>query len=56
LPFEAEPKLSAAPLVQRRDGGWALLGFRSTELSGTSSLEIVDPIPVTLGGGQLRPL
>jgi sucrose-6-phosphate hydrolase SacC (GH32 family) len=56
LPFEADPKLSAAPLVQRRDGGWAFLGFRSTELTGRPSLEIVDPIPVTLRGGELRSL
>jgi beta-fructofuranosidase len=53
-PFEGEPELSAAPLVQRRDGGWAFLGFRSTEASGIPSLEIVDPIPVTLNGGELR--
>jgi beta-fructofuranosidase len=56
LPFEAEPRLSAAPLVQRRDGSWAFLGFRSTELSGPPSLEIVDPIRVTLRGDELRPL
>jgi beta-fructofuranosidase len=55
-PFESEPQLSAAPLVQRRDSGWAFLGFRSTELSGAPSLEIVDPISVTLRGGELRPL
>ena len=54
LPFEAEPTLSAAPLVQRRDGSWAFLGFRNTELSGAPSLEIVDPIPVTLRGAELR--
>jgi beta-fructofuranosidase len=56
LPFEADPTLSAAPLVQRRDGGWAFLGFRNSETSGPPSLEIVDPIPVTLRGGELRPL
>jgi beta-fructofuranosidase len=56
LPFEPDPKLSAAPLVQRRDGSWAFLGFRSTELSGPPALEIVDPIPVTLSGGELQPL
>jgi beta-fructofuranosidase len=55
-PFESDPQLSAAPLVQGRDGGWAFLGFRSTELSGPPSLEIVDPIPVTLRGDELRPL
>src|SRR4029079_5116847 len=26
-PFEAAPKLFAAPLVQQRDGSWALVGF-----------------------------
>lgn len=56
LPFEAEPELSAAPLVQRRDGAWAFLGFRNAEQSGRPSLEIVDPIAVTLRGGELRPL
>ena len=56
LPFEADPELSAAPLVQRRDGTWAFLGFRNTELSGAPSLEIVDPIPVALRGGVLRAL
>ena len=55
LPFEAEPRLTAAPLVRRREGDWAFLGFRSTELSGPPSLEIVDPIPVTLHRGELRP-
>jgi beta-fructofuranosidase len=55
-PFEGEPKLSAAPLVQLRDGGWAFLGFLSTELSGPPSLEIVDPIRVTLRGDELQPL
>ena len=48
-PFEDEPDLFAAPLVQRRDGSWALLGF----LEG-AAFEIVDPIPVELTGGTLR--
>ncbi len=52
-PFEAEPSLYAAPLVQRRDGSWALLGFRNTEAQGAVALEIVDPIPVRLDGGRL---
>jgi beta-fructofuranosidase len=55
-PFESDPQLSAAPLVQRRDGGWVFLGFRHTELTGPPSLEIVDPIPVTLRDGELQPL
>jgi sucrose-6-phosphate hydrolase SacC (GH32 family) len=55
-PFVSEPQLSAAPLVQGRDGGWVFLGFRSTELTGPPSLEIVDPIRVTLRGGELQPL
>jgi hypothetical protein len=31
-------------------------GFRNTELSWLPSLQTVDPIPVTLQGGELRPL
>jgi beta-fructofuranosidase len=52
-PFEAEPGLFAAPLVQRRDGSWALLGFRNTEPEGAPAFEIVDPIPVRLEDGRL---
>jgi beta-fructofuranosidase len=48
-PFEDEPNLFAAQLVQRRDGSWVLLGF----LDG-GALEVVDPIPVTLKEGTLR--
>jgi beta-fructofuranosidase len=44
--------LTAAPLVHRRDGTWALLGFRNLE-PDTSGLEIVDPIPVAPGDGEL---
>ncbi|HEY0240652.1 MAG TPA: hypothetical protein VGC37_18635 [Friedmanniella sp.] len=47
-PFEAEPDLFAAPLVQRRDGSWAIVGFRNTEPRGTYSFDIIDPIPVGL--------
>ena len=47
-PFIAEPDLFAAPLVQRRDGSWALIGFRNTEPSGVLSFEIIDPIPVVV--------
>lgn len=54
-PFEGEADLSAAPLVQRREGGWAFLGFRSNDAPGGSSLEILDPIAVTLSDGELRP-
>jgi beta-fructofuranosidase len=53
-PFEGEPKLSAAPLVWRRDGSWAFLGFLNQEPEGIPALEIVDPIPVTVRGGELR--
>ena len=42
-PFEDEPNLFAAPLVQRRDGSWAFLGFIDR-----ASFDIVDPIPVEL--------
>jgi beta-fructofuranosidase len=49
-PFRPQPDLFAAPLVQRRDGGWAFLGFQN---HGVPALEIVDPIPVRLEGGEL---
>jgi beta-fructofuranosidase len=49
LPFEDEPNLFAAPLVQRRDGSWCFLGFIDR-----ASFDIVDPIGVQLTGGRLR--
>jgi beta-fructofuranosidase len=52
-PFTAEPTLFAAPLVQRRDGSWALLGFRNGESHGVHSFDIVDPLPVRVDGGVL---
>lgn len=56
-PFVAEPDLFAAPLVRRRDGSWALIGFRNTEPAGVLSFEITDPIPVGLDDhGTLRAL
>jgi beta-fructofuranosidase len=48
-PFEDEPALFAAQLVQRRDGSWALLGF----LDG-GDFEVVDPIGVELTERTLR--
>jgi len=48
-PFEDEPGLFAAQLVQRRDGSWALLGFLEP-----GDFEIVDPISVELTGRTLR--
>ena len=48
-PFEDEPKLFAAPLVQRRDGSWAFFGFLDR-----AAFEIVDPIAVELREGTLR--
>ena len=45
-PFVAEPALFAAPLVQRRDRSWALVGFRNLEPEGILSFELLDPIPV----------
>lgn len=56
-PFEAEPHLFAAPLVQRRDGSWVMLGFRNLEPEGILSFDIVDPVPVEVGenGVQRRP-
>jgi beta-fructofuranosidase len=53
-PFEDEPKLFAAPLVQRRDGSWAFIGFLNREPEGILSFDIVDPIGVELRGGTLR--
>jgi beta-fructofuranosidase len=52
VPFEAEPRLFAAPLVQQRDGAWVLLGFRNVE-PGPEQLEIIDPVRVRLAGGGL---
>lgn len=50
-PFTTEPHLFAAPLVQRRDGSWALVGFRNLEPQGQDGFQIFDPIPVTLDAG-----
>ncbi len=47
-PFTADPELFAAPLVQRRDGSWVIIGFRNLEPQGEDGLFIHDPIPVTL--------
>ena len=52
-PFTAEPALFAAPLVQQRDGTWALVGFRNLEALGIDGFEILDPIPVRLEDGVL---
>jgi len=52
-PFTAEPRLFAAQLIQRRDGGWCLLGFRDTERDGVDSFALLDPIPVALGADGL---
>jgi beta-fructofuranosidase len=56
LPFEAAPKLFAAPLVQQRDGTWAFVGFLNQEPEGILSFEILDPIPVGLRDGALQGL
>lgn len=47
-PFTADADLFAAPLVQRRDGSWVILGFRNLEPYGGDGFEIGDPIPVEL--------
>lgn len=52
-PFTQEPALFAAPLVQRRDGTWALLGFRNLESEGILAFEIIDPVGVRLVNGVL---
>jgi beta-fructofuranosidase len=53
-PFTDEPALFAAPLVRRRDGTWAFVGFRNQEAEGIHSFELLDPIPVALRDGALR--
>jgi beta-fructofuranosidase len=53
VPFEAEPALFAAPLVQRRDGSWVYVGFRNTEPEGTYAFDIIDPVPVVIRGAGL---
>ncbi|HJQ00233.1 MAG TPA: hypothetical protein VJ851_01415 [Jatrophihabitans sp.] len=53
VPFVAEPTLFAAPLVQTRSGGWALIGFRNSEPEAMPTFDIVDPIPVRLHNGAL---
>jgi beta-fructofuranosidase len=55
-PFEAAPKLFAAPLVQQRDGTWAFVGFLNQEPEGILSFEILDPVPVGLRDGALQGL
>ena len=52
-PFTDDPDLFAAPLVQRRDGSWAILGFRNTESAGRHELWINDPIAVHVVDGVL---
>jgi beta-fructofuranosidase len=47
-PFTADAELFAAPLVQRRDGSWVIIGFRNVEPKGEDGMFIHDPIPVTL--------
>jgi beta-fructofuranosidase len=45
-PFEAEPDLFAAPLVQDRGGRWVFLGFLNLEAAGVDAFHILDPIPL----------
>lgn len=52
-PFEAEPDLFAAPLVQDRSGRWSLVGFRNLEPKGTLAFDILDPIAVEVRDGAL---
>lgn len=55
-PFTAMPDLFAAPLVQRRDGSWCLIGFRNRESEGVDAMAIIDPLPVVLDAdGYLVP-
>ena len=53
-PFTGDPHLFAAPLVQRRDGSWAFIGFHHREPEGIHAFEIRDPLPVVLRYGELR--
>lgn len=52
-PFLAEPDLFAAPLLQRLDGSWAILGFRNVVPEAAIRFEICDPIPVSVVEGAL---
>jgi beta-fructofuranosidase len=52
-PFVAEPDLFAAPLLQRDDGSWSILGFRNVLPESDIAFEICDPIPVTIVEGAL---
>jgi beta-fructofuranosidase len=54
LPFDGDPKLFAASLVQQRDSTWAFVGFRNQEPEGILSFEILDPIRVELRDGEIR--
>jgi beta-fructofuranosidase len=47
-PFTADPDLFAAPLVQRRDGSWVMIGFRNLAPRGEDGFFITDPIAVGL--------
>jgi beta-fructofuranosidase len=49
-PFTADPDLFAAPLVQRRDGSWVILGSHDLEPCGEEGMTICDPIRVGLDG------
>jgi beta-fructofuranosidase len=51
VPFR-HPSLYGARLVQDRDGGWCLVGFRDTE-HGVFYGECLDPIPVAHVDGRL---
>jgi beta-fructofuranosidase len=53
VPFEAEPALFAAPLVQDRSGRWVLIGFKNRDPDGVSEFDICDPIGVTIRDGAL---
>ena len=52
-PFLDEPHLFAAPLVERRDGTHAFVGFRNLEPEGIDAFGIIDPVPVSLRDGRL---
>ena len=53
-PFDDDPRLFAAPLIEREPGAPVLLGFRHGDPERGGELAIVDPIPVTWRDGGLR--
>ncbi|WP_210479250.1 glycosyl hydrolase family 32 [Naasia sp. SYSU D00948] len=49
----ADESVYVGRLVQRRDGGWAMLAFRNEDVDGRFVGEITDPLPVGWQDGRL---